>query len=228
MSRTLWKLFRHECKDILRNPATVILIILPILMAKIIITIVDKAGLDFMLLSTWILFAQVMVGIMISGPGLIEERESKTFDALLITPLSRGQIISAKAGSVLVFSLLSQLIVYILNQGLTMDLLPSLLYMLLGGIIFVQVGVIIGLKVSSSKNGSAISSAFMVVFFLVASVYLALPEWTYPIFAVLPSIEIVEALNSILNGEGILLVESLLLFLWIAIFSVWIWKTDKE
>ncbi|KTD86899.1 hypothetical protein UQ64_13840 [Paenibacillus etheri] len=221
-------MFKHECKDILRNPATVILIILPILMAKIIITVVDKGGLDFMLLSTWILFAQVMVGIMISGPGLIEERESKTFDALLITPLSRGQIITAKAGSVLVFSLLSQLIVYILNQGLTMDLLPSLLYMLLGGIIFVQVGVIIGLKVSSSKNGSAISSAFMVVFFLVASVYLALPEWTYPIFAVLPSIEIVEALNSILNGEGILLVESLLLFLWIAILSVWIWKIDKE
>lgn len=138
--------------NILRNPATVILIILPILMAKIIITVVDKGGLDVMLLSTWILFAQVMVGIMISGPGLIEERESKTFDALLITPLSRGQIITAKAGSVLVFSLLSQLIVYILNQGLTMDLLPSLLYMLLGGIIFVQVGVIIGLKVSSSKK----------------------------------------------------------------------------
>jgi ABC-2 type transport system permease protein len=228
LSYPLWKLFKHECKDILRNPATVILIILPILMAKIIITVVDKGGLDFMLLSTWILFAQVMVGIMISGPGLIEERESKTFDALLITPLSRGQIITAKAGSVLVFSLLSQLIVYILNQGLTTELLPSLLYMLLGGIIFVQVGVIIGLKVSSSKNGSAISSAFMVIFFLVASVYLALPEWTYAIFAVLPSIEIVEALNSILNGEGILLVESLLLLLWIVVLSLWIWKIDKE
>lgn len=55
-------------------------------MAKIIITVVDKGGLDFMLLSTWILFAQVMVGIMITGSGLIEDRECKTFDALLITP----------------------------------------------------------------------------------------------------------------------------------------------
>ncbi|WP_339796036.1 ABC transporter permease [Paenibacillus sp. FSL R5-0744] len=227
MSHQIWKLYKHESKDILRNPATVILIILPIFMAKIIITVVDKSGLDFMLLSTWILFAQVMVGIMITGPGLIEERESKTYDALLITPLSRGQIITAKAGSVLVFSLLSQLIVYVLNQGLTMDLLPSLLYMLLGGIIFVQVGIIIGLKVSSSKNGSAISSAFMVVFFLVASVYVALPEWTYPIFVILPSIEIVQNLNSILNGEGVLLLESLLLLLWIVVLSLWIWKTGK-
>ncbi|MBY3621907.1 hypothetical protein HGO21_20500 [Acinetobacter sp. CUI P1] len=68
----------------------------------------------------------------------------------------------------------------------------------------------------------------MVVFFLVASVYTALPAWTYPIFAILPSIEIAENLNSILNGEGILLVESLLLLLWIAMLSVWIWKTDTE
>lgn len=228
MSYPLWKLFKHECKDILRNPATVILIVLPIFMAKIIITVVDKSGLDFMLLSTWILFAQVMVGIMITGPGLIEERESKTYDALLISPLSRGQIITAKAGSVLVFSLFSQLIVYVLNQGLNIDLLSALIYMLLGGIIFVQVGIIIGLKVSSSKNGSAISSAFMVVFFLVASVYLALPEWTYPIFAALPSIEITQNLNSILSGEGILPVESLLLLIWIAVLSVWIWKIEKE
>lgn len=228
MSYPLWKLFKHECKDILRNPATVILIVLPIFMAKIIITVVDKSGLDFMLLSTWILFAQVMVGIMITGPGLIEERESKTYDALLISPLSRGQIITAKAVSVLVFSLFSQLIVYVLNQGLNIDLLSALIYMLLGGMIFVQVGIIIGLKVSSSKNGSAISSAFMVVFFLVASVYLALPEWTYPIFTALPSIEITQNLNSILNGKGILPVESLLLLIWIAVLSVWIWKIEKE
>ncbi|MNO35387.1 ABC-2 family transporter protein [compost metagenome] len=227
MRNPLWKLFKHECKDILRNPATVILIILPIFMSKIIITVVDKGGLDFMLLSTWLLFAQVMVGIMITGPGFIEERESKTYDALLISPLSRGQIIAAKAGSVLVFSLFSQLIVYGINQGLTMDVWPALLYMILGGIIFVQIGIIIGLKVSSSKNGSAISSAFMVVFFLAASVYVALPEWTYPIFAILPSIQIAQNLNSILKGEGFLFVESLLMLLWIAVLSVWIWKTDK-
>ncbi|WP_340003427.1 ABC transporter permease [Paenibacillus sp. FSL K6-0276] len=227
MSYPLWKLFKHECKDILRNPATVILIFLPIFMAKVIITVVDKSGLDFMLLSTWILFAQVMVGIMITGPGLIEERESKTFDALLITPLSRDQIIAAKGGAVLVCSLFSQMIVFVITKGIS-DLLPMLLYMVFGGIIFVQVRIIIGLKVSSSKNGSAISSVFMVVFFLVASVYVALPEWTYPIFTVLPSIEIVENLNSILNGEGLLLVESLLLLLWIVVLSVWIWKTGKE
>jgi ABC-2 type transport system permease protein len=62
---------------------------LPVFMSKIIISVMDKNGINFMLLSTWILFAQVMVGIMMTGPGLIEERESKTFDALLISLLGK-------------------------------------------------------------------------------------------------------------------------------------------
>lgn len=222
------KLTRHECKDSVRNPSILILFMLPVVMSKLIIMVMDENGINFMLLSTWILFAQVMVGIMMTGPGLIEERESKTFDALLVSPLGRGQIILAKGVTVLLFSMVSQMVVLLLNQGFTADLLRILPYMLAGGIIFIEFGILIGLKVSSSKNGSAISSAVMIVFFLVASVYLALPEWTYPLFAILPSIEIVENLNSILDGEGPLLAESLLLPLWIAALAYWISRTGKE
>ncbi len=222
------KLVRHECKDLLRNPSIIILVMLPIFMSKIIISVMDKNGINFMLLSTWILFAQVMVGIMMTGPGLIEERESKTFDALLISPLGRGQIIVAKGLTVLLFSVLSQTVVFLLNQGFASELLSVFPYMLAGGILFVEVGMIIGLKIDSSKNGSAVSSAVMVVFFLLASVYQALPDWTYPFFAALPSIEIVENLNRILNGDGPLLFESLLLPLWMTVLALWIWRTGKE
>ncbi|WP_231578490.1 ABC transporter permease [Paenibacillus sp. FSL H7-0357] len=222
------KLIRHECKDLLRNPSIIILVMLPIFMSKIIISVMDKNGINFMLLSTWILFAQVMVGIMMTGPGLIEERESKTFDALLISPLGRGQILVAKGLTVLLFSVLSQTVVFLLNQGFASELLSVFPYMLAGGILFVEVGMIIGLKLDSSKNGSAVSSAVMVVFFLLASVYQALPDWTYPFFAALPSIEIVENLNRILNGDGPLLFESLLLPLWMTVLALWIWRTGKE
>ncbi|WP_438498450.1 ABC transporter permease [Paenibacillus sp. IHBB 3054] len=224
----MMKLVRHECKDLLRNPSIIILVMLPIFMSKIIISVMDKNGINFMLLSTWILFAQVMVGIMMTGPGLIEERESKTFDALLISPLGRGQIIVAKGLTVLLFSVLSQTVVFLLNQGFASELLSVFPYMLAGGILFVEVGMIIGLKIDSSKNGSAVSSAVMVVFFLLASVYQALPDWTYPFFAALPSIEIVENLNRILNGDGPLLFESLLLPLWMTVLALWIWRTGKE
>lgn len=120
---------------------------------------------NFMLLSTWILFAEVMVGIMLTGPSLLEERESRTFDALLVSPLGRGQIILAKGATVLMFSLLAQCVVFLLNEGAHSGLLAALPYMLAGGIIFVEVGMVIGLKLSSAKNGAAVSSAAMIVFF---------------------------------------------------------------
>ncbi|WP_429375591.1 ABC transporter permease [Paenibacillus sp. DS2015] len=207
----------------------IILILLPIVMSKIIIEVIDANVNNFMLLSTWILFAQVMVGIMITGPNLIEERESKTMDALLVSPLSFRQILVAKSLAVLLFSLLSQVLVLLINDGLNSGLVLSLLYMVLGGVVFVQIGLIIGLKVNSSKTGSAISSALMIVFFLVPTLYLFLPDWSYIFVVIIPSIEIVENLNSVLNVTGIMFTETLLLVLWIVILALWIrWGEEYE
>lgn len=182
---------------------------------------------NFMLLSTWILFAEVMVGIMLTGPSLLEERESRTFDALLVSPLGRGQIILAKGATVLMFSLLAQCVVFLLNEGAHSGLLAALPYMLAGGIIFVEVGMVIGLKLARRKRRSRQFSSDDCVF-LVVSVYGSLPDWAYPLFALLPSVEVVENLNSVLNGSGPLLGESLLLLLWISALAVWIWRIDLE
>ncbi|WNS45080.1 ABC transporter permease [Paenibacillus sp. MMS20-IR301] len=222
------KLTKHECRDFLHNPSFLILFILPVFMSKILIAVMDNAGLNFMLLSTWILFAEVMVGIMLTGPSLLEERESRTFDALLVSPLGKGQILAAKGMTVLLFSLLAQIAVYLVNQKLNSGFLAAMPYMLAGGLLFVEVGMIIGLKLSSAKNGSAVSSAVMIVFFLIVSVYGALPDWTYPLFIILPSIALVENLNSVMSGNAPLLVESLLLLLWITGLTVWIWRIDVE
>lgn len=205
----------------------IILTILPIVMSKLIIEVVDKSLNNFLLLSTWILFAQVMVGIMMMGPNLIEERESKTMDALLVTPLSFRQIIIAKGLAVLLFSLLSQMLVLLINYGFKNDLVLNMLYMVLGGVVFVQIGLIIGMKVNSSKTGSAISSALMILFFLLPTVYLSLPEWSYVFVILIPSIEIVENMNSILSGSGMMFTETALLCLWIGLLALWINKLGK-
>lgn len=221
------KLFQHEVKDLFRNPSMIILTILPIVMSKLIIEVVDKSANNFLLLSTWILFAQVMVGIMMMEPNLIEERESKTMDALLVTPLSFRQIIVAKGLAVLLFSLLSQMLVLLINYGFKNDLVLNMLYMVLGGVVFVQIGLIIGMKVNSAKTGSAISSALMILFFLLPTVYLSLPDWSYVFVILIPSIEIVENLNSILSGSGMLFTETALLCLWIGLLTIWINKLGK-
>ncbi|WP_229753423.1 ABC transporter permease [Paenibacillus segetis] len=225
----MFKLVGHEMRDMIKNPASLILICLPILMSKMIMVVMDQAeDVNFILLSTWVLFAQVMVGIMLTGPNLIEERESRTMDALLLTPLRFIDIVAAKGLSILVFSLFSQICVLLLNQGLSWSLIPSLLILIVGGILFVEIGLIIGLKMNSSKNGTAVASVLMVTLFLVTNLYQAMPEWTYKVFVLIPSIEVVVSLNSVLEGGGLLALEGALILAWVIGLSLWIRKIGKH
>ncbi len=206
---------RNELKELVLNPAILAVVILPIFMSKIIGYAMREAGVEFLLLCVWILFAQVMVGIMLTGPNLIEERESKTFDALLCTPLNFRQILMSKCIPILAASLFSQSLVYIINEGIQLTLLKLLVPMLVGGIVFIEIGAIIGLLISSSKTGSAVSAVVMVLLFLIVSVYPSLPQWTYSIFAILPSVEVVEIMNGLSNSQGILWRESIMLVIWL-------------
>jgi ABC-2 type transport system permease protein len=92
----------------------------------------------------------------------------------------------------------------------------------------VQIGLIIGLKINSSKTGSAVSSVIFIALFMVSSVYQSFPEWSYKFFAIIPSIEIVSNFNSIMNENGLLLTETLLLVAWIIGLTLWIKKIGKD
>jgi ABC-2 type transport system permease protein len=222
------KLVKHELTELLKNPAILAVIILPIIMSKVITATMKIAEVEFLLLSIWIVFAQVMVGIMLTGPNIIEEREGKTIDALLCTPLNFRQIVIAKGFTIFLFSVFSQLAVFLINRGLDIKLFSVLIPIIIGGILFIEIGVIIGFKVNSSKNGSAVASVIMIGLFLIVSVYALLPDWTYNLFILIPSIEITEVINHAMEGKGIFMIESLFSFLWVILLSAWILKIGKK
>lgn len=218
---------KNEIREIILSPAIAV-IILPIFMSKVIGYAMESAGVEFLLLSVWILFAEVMVGIMLTGPNLIEEREGKTLDALLVTPLNFAQIAVSKGLTILLFSMLSQIFVFIINRGFDGRLLSLLIPMFLGGLLFVEIGMVLGLIVNSSKNGSAISAAVMVVLFLIVSIYLSLPEWTYKFLVFLPSIEVTEVISNIMDGNGVPVLEAILMGAWILVLTSWISIIGKK
>lgn len=213
------KQIRNEFKELVMNPAILGVVVLPIFMSKVVTYAMQGLDAGFLLLCVWILFSQVMVGIMLTGPNLIEERESKTFDALLCTPLTFGKILVSKCVPILVCSLFSQIMVFVINEGINSRLCGLLVLMFLGGIIFVEIGAVIGLLIESSKTGSAVSAMVMIALFLVVSVYPSLPEWTYSIFMFLPSVEVVEVMNALNNSRGILWTECGLLFAWLVLLT---------
>ncbi len=216
--RLTYKLIKHEVIDFSRQPSLLILLLLPIIMSKLLISIMLETGQEFMLLPSWLLFAQVMVGIMITGPNFIEEKEQKTIDALRVSPVTLNEIIISKGTAVLLFSLLSQLFVFIVNTGFNTDLFMSIPVMAVGGALFIQVGFIIGLMMNSSKTASAISSIVMVTLFLIASLYQQLPEWEY-VLRYIPSVVVVENLIAVFDRQ-FAIVDITLLLVWFFLFYI--------
>ncbi|RSK25866.1 hypothetical protein EJF36_02580 [Bacillus sp. HMF5848] len=217
-NKLTYQLIKHEFVDFFKQPPLWMLVVLPVVMSKVIIGLMDGVDQELMLLPSWIIFAQVMVGLLIIAPGFIEEKEHKTLDALLISPLSLRQIIFAKCFVVLVFSLISQMFVYMVNFGITMELLTLVPMMIIGGGLFVLIGLLVGLTMNSSKTSSAVSSIIMVVLFMTASFYQQFPTWE-DIVQFVPSVTVAENIQASLNS-AIVGFDLLMLIVWIALLTI--------
>lgn len=213
------RLMRHEFIDFIKQPPLLMLVVLPIMMSVMVIGFMNEPGLEMLLVPSWVLFAQVMVGLMIIAPGFIEEKEQKTLDALLISPLSLREIIRAKTTVILFFSVVSQLLVFILNLGYSKELVGVFVIMVIGGILFIQVGMVLGLLLDSSKTSAAVSSIVMVVLFVTASFYQQLPEW-YNVMQFIPSVVVVENIFAVFEGEVFGLQLGLLAFWLVVVYTV--------
>lgn len=213
--------------DFLRQPSLWILLLLPIIMSKLIISLMLETGQEFMLLPSWILFAQVMVGIMITAPNYIEEKEHKTIDALRVSPLTLMEVIIAKGATVLLFSTITQLLVFTLNVGMNKDLFMAIPVMLVGGSLFICIGFIIGLLMNSSKTASAIASIVMVTLFLIASLYQQLPEWE-KVLQFIPSVVVVENLTAAFSRQFVIVDIGLLLFWTVLFYCIIIFLVKRE
>lgn len=207
-------LTKYELKELARNPALWILVILPVIMSKIVIGIMASTAPTSVVLPTWLLFAQVMVGIMLAGPTLLEERYSKTLDALLVTPVGVHGVLSVKGLVVLVLSLVSQTGVLAVNLHGDSHLALLMPLMLFGAVLAIELGMIIGLGLSSPKNGSAVASAVMVILFLAGTVYQAMPDASGLLY-VIPSVEVVANMQTVMQTGGYGLLETLGILAWI-------------
>lgn len=205
---------KYEFREIFRNPALWVLVILPVLMSKVVIQYMAGSAPISAVLPTWLLFAQVMVGIMITAPNLLEERASKTIDALLVTPIGLRGVLGSKALVVLVLSSLSQGLVLAVNQPIAGNIYVLIPPMLLGSALFIGLGVIIGLTLSSPKNGSALASALMVLLFLAGTISKALPHW-HNLLRLIPSVEVTTDIEATMQTGSYLLFDTIALLVWL-------------
>lgn len=184
------------CQDVLRSPVMWVMLVLP-------------AGLSWTVLHAqpsgpqrldgmWLVFAQVMTGLMFASSHWLEEREQGTWQRLRLSPVPVGWLLLAQCALAAVLTLGSELIVWGVNAaGTPLD--GSLLAgMLAGAILATAIGTLIGVASPSARSGSMLGMVVMLVLFLatIAAPGLSGQPLLHALLGGLPSVLAARALAS--------------------------------
>lgn len=127
----------------------------------------------------FILVYATMIAAMIISASLIEEREYKTLNAVLVTPITPLEVISAKSLFGLFLGLILGILILVLNSSLTGGIHLILLFLILGTLFAVGIGLMAGVVMKDITD--LISRMKLLGFFFMLPAFVILfpqiPQW---------------------------------------------------
>jgi len=163
-------------------------------------------GLQPVTTSFLVAYALVVVGLMVAPNLMIEEKELKTMDALLISPASAGQIVIAKALTGLLYCLVAGGLVLVVNAALIVHWDIAVLAVLCGSLFTVSIGLLLGVILNSRQQLILWSAVLMFPLFIPVIASEILPDIQAPalaqqIVSLIPTVAVAEAIRWALSGS---------------------------
>ena len=126
----------------------------------------------------------VMGGIYLTATSVVQEKEKKTLNALVVTPASLGEIYMAKALLGFIFSLFIGIAILLLNRALGNEPWLMVLLMSLGTVMAVELGLIFSSFVNNVNTLFATARISQLLIMAPTFFYLfpSLPQWIARIF----------------------------------------------
>jgi len=150
------------------------------------VTLGDEVSIPWgdRLLPFLVLMAVFLGGLMVPATSLINEKEKKTLEALIITPTTIGDVFVAKGLVGVILSLFVGVAILVLNQAFGAQPLLLVMVLLLGAIMAVEFGLIAGALLKDFSTLFTIWKTGGIVLFAPAIVYMfpQIPEWVGRIF----------------------------------------------
>lgn len=150
------------------------------------ITLGDEVSIPWndRLLPLIILMAVFLGGIFLPATSLINEKEKRTLDALVITPTTIEDIFVAKGLFGIILSLFAGAVVLTLNQAFGAQPLLLVMLLALGAIMAVEIGLICGALLKDITSLFAIWKTGGILLFGPAIIYIfpQIPQWIGRIF----------------------------------------------
>jgi ABC-2 type transport system permease protein len=154
------------------------------------VTILASMGFSFMIL---------MVGMIAIPHMMLEEKQNKTLDAMLISPASSSHIVAAKAFTGLVYALITYGIGLFLFRHVIVNWGLALGAGLLGALFAVSLGLLLGILVDNRQQLVLWGWVGMIPLFLPMLLSIMedlLPPWLFGIFKWVPSSALMRAIRS--------------------------------
>ncbi len=126
-----------------------------------------------------VFYAVVIAATFLPAASLVDEREKRTFDAVLVTPTRMSELLLGKGVLGVVLALLMGLVSLALNDAFGGQPAAMLVFLLVGAVMMAEVGLMLGCWARDSNTlfsaikGGAIFIALPAIFFL----FPALPQW---------------------------------------------------
>ena len=136
------------------------------------------------LLPLVVLMAVYLGGLFLPATSIINEKERKTMQALLVTPTTTADVFVAKALTGVVLSLVMGVVILLLNQVFGVEPVLLILVLGLGAVMAAEVGLLCGIYLKDITSLFAIWKLGGILLFAPALVYMfpQIPEWVARVF----------------------------------------------
>ena len=151
-------------------------------------------------------YALVVTGLMVAPNLMVEEKELKTLDALLVSPASASQIVIAKAITGLFYCLAAAGLVLAASAPLVVHWEIAILAAACGSLFTVSVGLLLGVILDSRQQLIIWSAVLMFPLFVPVIASEILPDIQAPalvqqVVSLVPTVPVAEATRWALSGE---------------------------
>jgi len=136
------------------------------------------------LLPLIVLMAVFLGGLFLPATSVINEKEKKTLEALVITPTTIGDVFIAKGLLGVILSLFMGIVILILNQAFGAEPTLLILVLALGAIIAAELGLLLGALIKDITTLFAIWKLGGILLFGPAIIYMfpQIPQWIGKLF----------------------------------------------
>lgn len=175
------------------------------------ISIRGDLSIDQYAIILWLVMGIVGNGVMLVPTLIVEERERKTLDALLLSPLSYSDFAIGKAIVGVVYSVVSSALILLVQGGLSGDIFLMAMLIILGSLSLSFFGVLVGTLVENLHVLNSYGSIFVFLLTLPALIGMLGSNPIIQYLQFLPTFPLVDGIVKIVSGQNQIALPSLLL-----------------